>query len=767
MTRNTTQSFLMLSFRRKPESILTLMRKRKWIQAFAGMTSVFFATLCVPAVAADTDWQSKLQFHDRTATASFNGKIYALESNGKKLAIPAQPLRSETASPLVDALFALAQTEAADARTQQLTDGAYNHGKPIACDCFVTGVKWPFVWTRDSAYSIDLALGWLDPARARRTLEFKLSDVREPSAPQGLYVVQDTGSGGSWPISTDRVVWFLGARGLLDDKAFADKTWKGLRDTLAQDKLYAFDAQLGLYRGETSFLDWREQNYPTWTEKNVRFIAESFALSTNALHYEALRLAVKMAKSRNEGTAAAQYQSEAEALRAAIDKHFWREDRGLYMSYIGAATGPQTIEAYDLLGTSLAILADIPSPERARQALANYPTWPAGSPVIWPEHKDAAIYHNRAIWPFVSAYALRAARKLDDANRIAHELRSILQGAALSGSNYENYELVSGAVHLEDGKWSGPVVNSPRQLWSVAAMLDAIVQGVFGVAGDAIEPKIPAELVPMLFGDRNEIRLRLPGREITLVKPAQLGKGDNLLVAGETKRDGKNVRVTLRGTNAATTPLKLSAPEFAPETPEIIPTAPRIADGSHAPVRFWLDGKLVQTWKPGGDQPLKSIEIADTGALQSLWTTRVDASTLLESLPGPIVSLGQFEDVGGAWPRTWTAKHDGRYQLRLGYENKHGPINTGVTAAVKRLAIDCDGMPKQTVPIVMPHSVAKDLSTAAVFDAKVGRKCTFALEQGFNMSFLSRNKLYTGEQGGEGGPVNEAEYGELRIVPMK
>lgn len=34
--------------------------------------------------------------------------------------------------------------------------------------------------------------------------------------------MQDTGSGGSWPISTDRVVWFLGARHLLEDRAFAN-----------------------------------------------------------------------------------------------------------------------------------------------------------------------------------------------------------------------------------------------------------------------------------------------------------------------------------------------------------------------------------------------------------------------------------------------------------------------------------------------------------------------------------------------------------------
>ena len=53
--------------------------------------------------------------------------------------------------------------------------------------------------------------------------------------------------------------------------------------------------RLGLYRGETSFLDWREQTYPAWTRDNVVFIAQSFALSTNVLHYEALQLAAKLA----------------------------------------------------------------------------------------------------------------------------------------------------------------------------------------------------------------------------------------------------------------------------------------------------------------------------------------------------------------------------------------------------------------------------------------------------------------------------------------
>ena len=38
----------------------------------------------------------------------------------------------------------------------------------------------------------------------------------------------------------------------------------------------------GLYRGEQSFLDWREQTYPGWTKDNVLPIAMSKALSVNA-----------------------------------------------------------------------------------------------------------------------------------------------------------------------------------------------------------------------------------------------------------------------------------------------------------------------------------------------------------------------------------------------------------------------------------------------------------------------------------------------------
>jgi hypothetical protein len=526
--------------------------------AFAALLLAGSAAAAAPTWHDAIDWQG-----ERTTVTAASGGGHVLHGPFGERSIPAAERRTQTASPLFDGLFAMAQDDLAQDSIDEIHDGAYDHDRAIPCHCFETGEKWPYVWTRDLSYSVDLGLWRHDAARSRNGLLFKLSGVRAKDVPQGLYPMQDTGSGGSWPISTDRVVWFLGARHLLGDKAFADKVWQALNDTLAQDREYVFDARMGLYRGETSFLDWREQTYPEWTRENVVFIGQSFALSTNVLHYEALRLAARMASQRGDKRAR-QYAAQADALKQAINARFWRADRGMYVSYIGG--DGLRVEAYDLLGLSLAITSGVADAERARESLAHYPAWPAGSPVVWPERADQPIYHNRAIWPFVSAYALRAARKVDDPTLIAFEIKSIMRGAALAGSNMENYELATQATHVDEGKLSGPVVDSPRQLWSVAGYLDMVTEGVFGLTGDGrVEPKLPASLVPMLFGQRDAITLNLPDRTITLERPRHAD--GNLLVADKTVHDGKNVVVTLKAITVTASPLRAKAPMYAPATP--------------------------------------------------------------------------------------------------------------------------------------------------------------------------------------------------------
>nr|WP_312717982.1 Six-hairpin glycosidase-like protein [Stenotrophomonas geniculata] len=723
------------------------------------MLKIICLTAALGAALGSTAHAADLQFDGRhaRAEAAANGS-FVLHAPKGEVRIAPMPMRSQTGSVMFDALFALAQQEMDQDRVDAIRDPAFDEGRPVPCECFQTGARWPYVWTRDVSFAADLALARLDPQRTRQSLQFKLSAARDGHTP-GLFVAQDTGSGGSWPISSDRVVWFLAARHLLDDPAFADQVWQALQGTLAQDRAMVFDAQVGLYRGETSFLDWREQTYPDWTREDVRFIGDSYALSTNVLHYQALRLAERLAGQRGDARAD-EYKAWADALAQQIDARFWREDMGQYMSYIGEAAHPVPYAKVDLLGLSLGILADVLPTGRARRALAAYPIGPAGSPVVWPQEGQQPIYHNRAIWPFVSAYSLRAARQLDDAPRIAAEIRSLMQGAALAGSNMENYELVSQAVHVEEGALSGPVVNSERQLWSVAGYLSMVVEGVFGVQDDGrVQPKLPAVLVPELFGTHPRITLEANGKRYVLERPQNVG--DGLLVAGRTTTRGSTTTVQLVAAPAATgfAATTADANARAPATP-VAPQALRKGAGWNVAVAadqvLWKDGKAVT-------DSIGVARISDDGLQHCLSLTRREGT--LESLHSPMLCVGPQQVLKGEDRWQFTSAKAGQVRLRLQYRNPNGPINTGVTAAVKQLALQCPGQPLQRHTVAMPHSVAVQDSTSATFAVPKG-PCTVALEEGFNMSALQHFAHYTGGKGGRDGVLNQAQVQALKVTQV-
>jgi hypothetical protein len=197
----------------------------------------------------------------------------------------------------VDALYALTLDEVREAGVDAISDGAFDGGAPLSCGpagCFETGELWTWVWTRDTAYAIDLGLGAHDAARARQLP--RVQAVERKSDDGDLQVVQDTGSGGSWPVSSDRVVWALGARRLLGElpgrgpRRLRHRARQALSNTIEQDRVVVFDPAFGLYRGEQSFLDWREQSYPDFTRDDVATIAMGFALGTNLLHLSAIEL---------------------------------------------------------------------------------------------------------------------------------------------------------------------------------------------------------------------------------------------------------------------------------------------------------------------------------------------------------------------------------------------------------------------------------------------------------------------------------------------
>jgi hypothetical protein len=159
-----------------------------------------------------------------------------------------------------------------------------------------------------------------------------------------------------------------------------------------------------------------------------------------------------------------------------------------------------------------------------------------------------------------------------------------------------------------------------------------------------------------------------------------------------------------------------------------------------------------------------SLVVPDRGSRQCFQLTQLGESGI-ESLPSKPTCEGDETRLTGQGPWEWRAPADGTYQVAFAYANDHGPINTGVTAAVKSLDVRCDSGEPQPVPVVMPHSVGVQRSTAGAVTVRAGTPCRFSLDQGFNMSDLSHNAHYTGQQGGASGPVNDATIDALLVSP--
>lgn len=426
--------------------------------------------------------------------------------------------RVVSGSVLFDSLFALTIDDMRQASVGAIRDSAYNGGNAIPCACFETGEKWNYVWTRDLSYAADLSLAYFDPQRVKNSMLFKTSAARAgvtmPAAlPQdSLQIIQDTGSGGSWPVSTDRVTWAIAAETLINSlygverAAFIDTAYRALRGTVEADRMAAFDVQQGLYGGEQSYLDWRTQTYAPWIVNNLARMAESKALSTNVAHFQALSLAARLAAEKNDLANAQKYSAWAQDLKLNINKKFWLEDKGLFASLTTAAEDQAPVYKFDMLGNALAIIHGVATPEQAQAVMKNYPHAPYGVPVYYPQQPEQHVYHNRALWPFVTAYSLRAAAAVKNYRAADNAISSLVRATSLNLSNMENLEWLTAKPWYDDG----PTINSRRQLWSVGAYLNMVSETYFGFHlrrdGFAIEPFLTSN-GRNLLGDTHKARL--------------------------------------------------------------------------------------------------------------------------------------------------------------------------------------------------------------------------------------------------------------------
>jgi len=659
---------------------------------------------------------------------------------------------------LTDALFAMAVDDARLNAVDQIEDYAF--AEPVDCRCYKTGALWNWVWTRDIAYATELGLAWLDPERAANSLLFKLSEQKGSSSGT-LQIVQDTGTGGSWPVSTDRVSWVRGAMAVLrymDHPELREKAIEAMRNTAAIDRAYAFDPRDGLYRGETSFLDWREQTYAEWTADDVVHIAMSKSLSTNLDHLFMLR-SLEALTGEEHG---------ADALATAIDTSFW--DGEVYRSFKTGGLDPAAVQRQDWLATSFAVLDLGTHPE----ALEAYPHGDYGPPVVWPQQQQVPIYHNRAQWPFVTAYGVLAAREADNGAVFDAGIDALVRGAALNLSHMENFEVATGANWVEEGDTSGPVVNSQRQLWSVAGFLGAVAHGVFGVQGDGGElsgaPVLPS-------GD-----WFLEGASLTI--------GDDTFTVGS---DALSAGAMATFDAADWTDL------FGARTPEVslsgdADTVTLTFSGeADATFEVYKDGVLVDASATSPWTDSTAMTACYTVVAHLTWASQPSAAqcwwgdgwSRIQSVPA-----SDFTAVGGSWSTdhgrghygNWgapgdslsmrvTPDHTGEHLIQLSYGNGSGGVDTGVTAAVKWVEVrDGAGTIVGEGGVVMPHradwSNWGDSSFLPV-ELSAGTTYTVEIRDGWNMSHLAHYESYVGGRGGGPDPSNDVNISELKLLFMR
>lgn len=624
------------------------------------------------------------------ATLAFRTEyLRPLDAQGRAIWVRARDLSAfpqlTSPEPLLDAVHRLSLEEL----TQLVRDDG----------ALAAGAKWPGVWTRDVALSGLLGLAFVVPDAVRASLMRKVDASGR--------IIQDTGTGGSWPVSTDRMSWALAAWEVY--AVTGDTAWlRTAHDVIARsaqaDEHVALDRGTGLFRGESSFLDWREQSYPRWMQPADIF--QSQTLGTNAVHHGAYRVLARMGRELGEpADRVARWSARADTLRAAMAERLWMPALGRHAQFTYGRTAMSRSPRFEALGEALALLTGVTPREQWTTVVARGPLMVAGAPTFWPFIEGVPFYHNATVWPFVTAYWAWAAADAGDASVVEHAILAMTRGTALFLTNKEN-------LVAETGHFEGTALNSDRQLWSVAGSLAVQYRLLFGLRVDhdrlRFEPVVPGpyrgerELRGLRYRDATlTVRVRGTG---TRVRSATLD--GRPLVRAEvpaTLRGPHVVELVMDGEVRRRGTVRPVAARFAPATP-----VARLADGAMDTMLEWeavpgavryvvhRNAEPVDTVAEPGFPVVRTAQL-DEFQVEALDTLGV-GSFLSE--PVRVVSAeGEWEVAPAAGtvrlerasaPVTLRVRvpEAGRYALDVLYSNGSGPINTEDKAAVRTLAVD-------------------------------------------------------------------------------
>ncbi|MDE6756087.1 MAG: hypothetical protein K2J66_02975 [Muribaculaceae bacterium] len=599
-----------------------------------------------------------------------------------------------------------------------------------------TGKEWAGVWTRDVSYSIILSMSYLQPEASKISLMKKVT-------PTGR-IIQDTGSGGAWPVSSDRMIWAVAAYELY--KVTGDRDWLEyiypiIKNSLEDD--FEITYVNGAVNGETSFIDWREQSHPKWMQ--TVDIYASQAQNTGAVHVAALDVLSKIAAELGKKDDAAKYAEMSKSLNDSIIKKFWMPEKGTMAMYTYGREYPIINPRSETLGQAFAILYDQVPDSMAATITENVPTTPYGPAIFFPQIKDMPAYHNNALWPWVASYWVLANAKTGNEEGVMEGIGSVFRPAALFTTNKENFNLDNGDIATE--------LNSSNMLWCLAGNLAITHRVLFGITfetdGLHISPFVPKALA----GTRSLEGFDYRGSKIDITVNGYGNRVKDITVNGKRLKDvngaviparpkgNYNVVVTMADNDIAPMKVNRTANVKSPLTPltrfthdadiaATNPGAPYENTLQWNPIEYIAgyivlrDGERIARTRqtsfdasvPGVYQVIgvdaDGVESFASEPLSNQPSVRVKPAATATVLKSKEVSYqpdggvingysgnGFAETDHNTAPVVFDIDADGDYFLSLRYANGNGPVNTENKCAVRTLFVD--GVKAGTV--VMPQ----------------------------------------------------------------
>ena len=572
-----------------------------------------------------------------------------------------------------------------------------------------TGKEWSGVWTRDVSYSILLSMAYLQPEASKISLMKKVN-------PQGL-IIQDTGSGGAWPVSSDRMIWALAAYEVY--KVTGDRKWLEyiypiIKKSVEADAL-TVASPTGLVKGETSFIDWREQSYPRWMQ--TADIYQSEALNTSIVHAQALRVLADIASELGKNSEAEDYAARADAIAKAVNEQLWLDNKGYYAMYNYGRTAPVLNPRAETLGESLAILYDVASPERAASITENNPVTPFGAAIFFPQIADIPPYHNNSLWPWVGAYWAMANAKAGNDRGTLEAIGAVFRPAALFATNKENFVLDNGDIATQ--------LNSSNMLWCLAGNIAITHKILFGIHfekdGLAFAPFVPkalaAERTLTGFRYRNatlDITVRGYGSEI---KSFTLNGKEHKPFIPANIRGNNKIVITMADNEPAPMKVNHTRNVKAPLTPVAWFEGNTLAWN---PIEYIAKYIVLRDGKPVAETHTTTFDASVPGEYQIIGVSgdgvqsfasepRSNRARTVAAMPGEVAeavsaeisyrpgkAISGFHGAGfreldrSSAPLNIPVEvpADGTYAIYLRYANGNGPVNTENKCAIRTLSVD-------------------------------------------------------------------------------